>query len=148
MRRLLATLGCTLVLSVAGSAADQYANLKFTVVRQQGGKPVANASVILHSLNDDGKQARNTGLQLKTDSDGMAQFRGAPYGKLRVQVLARGFQTFGGDYDIDQPSEEFKIEMQRPKEQFSIYDRPNDQQNDKQNETKPDENKSQNQPQN
>jgi hypothetical protein len=123
MRRLLILVGCALLLGPACLAADgQYANLKFLVVRETNGKPIAYASVILHSLNDEGKQERNTGMQLKTDSDGRAEFRGAPYGKLRIQVIARGFQTFGEDYDIDEPTEEIQIEMKRPQKQFSIYD--------------------------
>jgi len=43
-------------------------------------------------------------------------------GKLRVQVLATGFQTFGDDYDIDQPVEEITVKMKRPQGQYSIYE--------------------------
>jgi hypothetical protein len=111
-----------MLLGSMSMAADQYANLKFMVVREKSGKPVPYAAVILHPVNEDGKQDRNNGLQLKTDSDGRAEFRGAPYGKLRVQVIASGFQTFGEDYDIDQPTEEISIEMKRPQKQYSIYD--------------------------
>ena len=37
-------------------------------------------------------------MELKTDAEGKANFDGIPYGVLRVQVLAHGFQTFGEDY--------------------------------------------------
>ena len=40
-------------------------------------------------------------MELKTDPDGKANFDGIPYGMLRVQVLAQGFQTYGEDYDIE-----------------------------------------------
>jgi len=26
-----------------------------------------------------------------------------PFGKLRIQVIAQGYQTFGDDYSIDKP---------------------------------------------
>ena len=48
-----------------------------------------NAAVIMHPVNEKGKQERG-GLELKTDPDGKANFDGIPYGPLRVQVLAHG----------------------------------------------------------
>ena len=44
-----------------------------------------------------------------------------PYGTLRVQVLAPGFQTFGQDYDIDQPKLKVTVKLKRPQGQYSIY---------------------------
>jgi uncharacterized GH25 family protein len=105
----------------AASAEDKSALLKFVVVKDYNGKPIRNASVVMHPVKKDGKQSRG-GLQLKTDPDGKASFEGVPYGKLRVQVLATGFQTFGDDYDIDQPVEEITVKMKRPQQQYSIYE--------------------------
>lgn len=115
-----------LVLIVLGlatlSLADKkpYSNLKFTVLKSASGKPVRNASIVLHPVKKDGKQEKG-GLQLKTDSEGRSGIEGIPYGKLRIQVISTGFQTFGGDYDIDQPTEEIVIKLERPQEQYSIY---------------------------
>jgi hypothetical protein len=58
---------------------------------------------------------------LKTDADGKANYDTIPYGKLRVQVLMTGFQTYGADYDINQARMEITIRMKRPEEQFSTY---------------------------
>ena len=77
--------------------------------------------LVMHPVNGKGKQERG-GLELKTDEDGKASFDGVPYGKLRVQVLAHGFQTFGEDYDINKPEIELTIKLKRPQGQFSIYD--------------------------
>lgn len=119
------SLACTLLtlaMLVSGAAAeDKSALLNFLVVRDYNGKPIRNASVVMHPVKKDGKQSRG-GLQLKTDPDGKASFEGVPYGKLRVQVLATGFQTFGDDYDIDQPVEEITVKMKRPQGQYSIYE--------------------------
>lgn len=98
----------------------QQSSLKFVVVKESNGKPVRNASVVLHMVEKGGKQAKG-GYQLKTDSEGRASFDGAPYGKLRVQVLTKGMQTFGEDYDINQPEHEFVIKLKKPQEQVSIY---------------------------
>ena len=109
------------MLAPAATAEDKNALLKFVVIKDYNGKPIRNASVVMHPVNKDGKQSRG-GLQLKTDPDGKASFEGVPYGKLRVQVLATGFQTFGDDYDIDQPVEEITVKMKRPQQQYSIYE--------------------------
>ena len=93
----------------------------FTVVKEDNGKPVRNAAVILHPVAETGKQERG-GLELKTDPDGKTNIDGIPYGKLRIQVLAHGFQTFGEDYDIDKSKTEIAIKLKRPQGQFSIYD--------------------------
>src|SRR6266568_1726465 len=97
------------------------ASVSFVVVRDENGKPVRNAAVVMHPVNEDGKQQRS-GLELKTDADGKASFDGVPYGKLRIQVLAQGFQTYGDDYDVHKPEMEITIRMKRPSGQYSIYE--------------------------
>ncbi|PYV75724.1 MAG: hypothetical protein DMG97_04755 [Acidobacteria bacterium] len=97
------------------------ANVSFVVIRDENSKPVRNAAVVMHPVNDDGKQRRQ-GLELKTDADGKASFDGVPYGKLRIQVLAQGFQTYGEDYDVDKPSMDVTVKMKRPANQYSIYE--------------------------
>jgi hypothetical protein len=126
-------LACATVAS-AEEQAQPLALLRFLVVRDGGGKPVRNAGVVLHPVNSKGKQSRG-GLELKTDSEGKCSFDGVPYGMLRVQVLAPGFQTFGEDYDINQPEMEIKVALKRPQDQYSIYE---DHPGDKKEEKKPD----------
>jgi hypothetical protein len=100
--------------------------LNFLVIKQDNGKPVRNAAVIMHPVNAHGKQGKG-GLELKTDAEGKANFDGIPYGRLRVQVLAQGFQTYGEDFDVDKPKMELTIKLKRPQSQFSIYeDHPKD----------------------
>jgi hypothetical protein len=105
----------------AAFAQDDSSLLNFVVLRDYNGKPLRNASVVMHPVRKDGKQGKG-GLQIKTDAEGKASFDGAPYGKLRVQVLAPGFQTFGADYDIDKPTMEITVKMKRPAGQYSIYE--------------------------
>jgi hypothetical protein len=97
------------------------ADLNFLVLKEDNGKPVRNAAVIMHPVNKSGKQGRGD-LELKTDADGKANYDDLPYGRIRVQVLASGFQTFGEDYEIAQPKMAFTIRLKRPQKQYSIYD--------------------------
>jgi len=95
-------------------------NMRFVVVRDITGKPVKNAAVVLHPVNKKGKQSMG-GLELKTDDDGKTWIDGIPYGQLRVQVLAPGFQTFGEDYEIRQPQTEITVRLKKPVGQYSVY---------------------------
>lgn len=120
---LLRRFGLVAVLLAAVSAVAGHkpaASLQFTVVRDNNGKPVRNAEIVLHPVDKNGKQ-KDEGLELKTHEDGKAAITGIPYGKMRVQVIAPGFKTYGEDYDINQPSHEFTIKLQKPSEQYSIY---------------------------
>jgi hypothetical protein len=96
-------------------------NMHFLVVKDYNGKPVRNAAVVLHPVTKKGKQARG-GLELKTDSEGKAQIDGIPYGPLRIQVLAPGFQTYGEDFNISQAETEITVKLKRPGGQYSIYE--------------------------
>jgi hypothetical protein len=109
-------------LALAGnkSSPPKSANLSFLVVRDSNGKPVRNAEIVLHPVDEKGKQ-KSEGLELKTHEDGRAEITGIPYGKMRIQVIAPGFRTYGEDFDISQPAQEFTIKLQKPAEQLSIY---------------------------
>jgi hypothetical protein len=121
-------IGALAMLGLTGAALGQKdkeeeptAWVYFLVVKDDNGKPVRNAAVIMHPVNPQGKQSRG-GMELKTDAEGKANFDGVPLGPLRVQVLAKGFQTFGEDYDVGKPKIEITIKLKRPQGQFSVYD--------------------------
>ena len=106
--------------SVPTFPEDKFSRIEFLVVRSYNGKPVRNASVVLHPVNKDGKQAKN-GMELKTDLDGKTALDSVPYGKLRIQTIAPGLQTYGDDIEVNQPEQQITIKMNRPKDQYSIY---------------------------
>jgi len=108
------------LMMAAGMAQHKSATLQFIVIKDENGKPVRNAEIVLHGVDKHGKQ-RSDGLELKTHEDGKAEISGIPFGKIRVQVIAHGLRTFREDYDINQPSHEITIKMQKPQEQYTIY---------------------------
>ena len=129
-------LGATVMLAMIASAVPVWAQkdkdegpsswVYFTIIKDENGKPVRNAAVVLHPVSAKGKQERG-GLELKSSSEGKCDLDGVPYGVLRVQVLAHGFQTYGEDFDIEKPKQEITIKLKRPAGQFSVYDdHPND----------------------
>jgi len=100
---------------------DPLATISFLIVRDENGKPVRNAAVVMHPVDEDGQQVAS-GLELKTNPEGKASYEGVPYGKLRIQVLAQGFQTYGDDYTVKEPSLDITIKLKRPAKQYSIYE--------------------------
>lgn len=99
---------------------EKVAKVYVLVLRAYNGKPVRNAAVVLHSVDKDGKQTKG-GMELKTDADGKASLDIVPYGKLRIQAIAPGLQTYGDDIEISQPEQQITIKMNRPQNQYSIY---------------------------
>ena len=115
-----------LFISTSLIASDQKedegtSSANFVVLKDETGKPVRNAAVILHPVGKNAKQ-KKTGFELKTDADGKTRFDGIPFGLLRVQVIAKGFQTFGDDFQINQPEQNITIRLKRPQGQYSIYE--------------------------
>lgn len=123
---LVAPFVCLLTLSALGGqkrdAKDQLptAVINLIVLKESNGKPVKNAEVVLHLVDERGRQKQES-LELKTHDDGKADAGGIAYGKIRVQVIAPGFRTFGQDYDVNQPNLDITIKLQRPADQVSIY---------------------------
>jgi len=117
------TLGCGALL---GSAQDKRgrkykappatAKIEVTVLKDFNGKPIENAAVIFHGISDSGN------MELKSDEDGRALIDVLPIGDtVRLQIIAKGYQTYGGDYKIENNEIAIEIRMKRPGEQYSIY---------------------------
>ncbi|HZL70168.1 MAG TPA: hypothetical protein VFC29_22875 [Candidatus Limnocylindrales bacterium] len=117
----LLVISAVLTASGQNKPSGQASSLRFVVLKDDNGKPVRNAAVILHPVGGSGRQSRG-GFELKTNSEGKTESDGIPYGMLRVQVIAHGFQTFGQDYSINQPQHELVIRLKRPQGQYSIYE--------------------------
>src|SRR5207237_8176687 len=92
MRRAISAAVVVVLRAMAALAQDESASLKFLVIRDYNGKPVRNASVVMHPVEKSGKQSGG-GLQIKTDPDGKERCDGVPYGKRRVGCPARGVHT-------------------------------------------------------
>ena len=93
--------------------------IEVTVLRDVNGKPIANAAVIFHAM--EGERDKGN-MELKTNADGKTVIDVMPIGDtVRLQIIAKGFQTFGDDYKIDKSEIAIEIRMKRPGEQYSIY---------------------------
>jgi hypothetical protein len=93
--------------------------IEVTVVRDANGKPIEHAAVIFHPI--EGERDKGV-MELKTNQDGKAVIDVIPIGDtVRLQIIAKGFQTYGEDFANDKDSITMEIRMKRPGEQYSIY---------------------------
>jgi hypothetical protein len=95
------------------------------VVKTQGGKPVDRASVVVrfiqgHSVVKLGKAIRTT-YELRTNQDGEASIPSIPQGKILVQIIAKGFQTFGQTFEISEEEKTLPITLNPPQQQYSAH---------------------------
>ena len=92
------------------------AKIEVSVLRDTDGKPVENAAVIFHTLKEKGN------MELKSNEDGKAMIDVLEIGEtIRLQIIAKGFQTYGADYPIENGEMAIEVRMKRPGEQYSIY---------------------------
>jgi hypothetical protein len=95
------------------------ARIEVTIVRDTNGKPIENAAVVFHPMVGEKDEGN---MELKTNEDGKTIIDVLPMGDtVRLQVIARGYQTYGEDYKVDKPEMAIDIRMKRPGEQYSIY---------------------------
>lgn len=94
-------------------------------VKNHAGKPVEHASVIVkfvkgHSVVKLGKKIR-TEWELQTNDEGIAKIPPIPQGTILVQVIAKDYQTFGDNFDVDQEQKTLEITLNPPQPQYTAH---------------------------
>src|SRR5579863_4995201 len=80
--------------------------VEVTVLKDANGKPIENAAVIFHAVSEKGN------MELKSNEDGKALIEVLPIGEtVRLQIIAKGFQTYGQDYKIDKDQVAIEVRM-------------------------------------
>jgi hypothetical protein len=94
-------------------------------VKTLADKPVDRASVIVRFVEGRSKMKLGkkimTTYQLKTNQDGVAKVPPLPQGKIRVQVIAKGYQTFGEIFEIEEAERVVEVKLNPPQPQFSVH---------------------------
>ncbi|MBI2685085.1 MAG: carboxypeptidase regulatory-like domain-containing protein [Acidobacteria bacterium] len=88
-------------------------------------KPVDRASVIVRfvegrSVVKLGKKIM-TSYQTRTNQDGVATMPPIPQGKIQIQVIAKGFQTYGQIIDIGEEEKTVEVKLNDPQPQYSVH---------------------------
>jgi hypothetical protein len=112
-----------LLCSVAAQAAPM---TKLNIqIKTQSGRPVDRASVVVrfvegHSIVKLGKAVRTT-FELRTNQEGEARVPSIPQGKIRIQVIAKGYQTYGEIFDVTEDEKTIPITLNPPQQQYTAH---------------------------
>jgi hypothetical protein len=103
---------------------DDQTRLKVEV-QTLSGKPIDRASVIVNfvegrSVVKLGKKIQ-THWEVRTNQEGVAKVPPLPEGKVRVQVIAKGFQTFGQTFEVSGSDKTITIKLNPPQPPYSAH---------------------------
>ena len=94
------------------------------VVTTESGRPIDQASVIVRFVRGHAvfklKKLRTT-YELRTNQDGEAKVPEIPQGEIRIQVIAKGYQTFGQIFDVTEEEKTIEIKLNLPQQQYSSH---------------------------
>jgi len=95
-------------------------------VKTRNGKPVDRASVVVRfvegrSIRKFGKSVR-TNWELRTNQQGMVKIPPVPQGKILIQVIAKGYQTYGEYHEIYEGARTIAVRLKPPQSQYSAHD--------------------------
>jgi hypothetical protein len=114
----------TLVLCVSPATAATPTTKLAIHVLTPGGKPLDRASVIVKFVSSNYKIKKlRTTWETKTDQEGYSRIPGIPQGKIQIQIIATGYQTFGQLFDISEDEKTIEIRLNSPQAQYSAHDK-------------------------
>jgi len=114
-----------LIAFAAGLWADSPMTKLTIQVTTETGRPVDRASVVVKFVEGRsyiklGKKIRTT-FELRTNQDGQAQIPTIPQGKILVQVIAKGYQTFGQTFEVDEEEKTIEVKLNPPQNQYTAH---------------------------
>lgn len=110
------------VLAAGLSLAAELTRLQ-VVVKNLDGKPVEHASVIVRFTDTKikiGKKVMTT-WETRTNQEGMIKVPPMPQGKIRVQVIAKGYQTYGQEFEVREDDRTIEVKLNPPQPQYSAH---------------------------
>ncbi|MGA8224840.1 MAG: hypothetical protein WB780_24570 [Candidatus Acidiferrales bacterium] len=89
---------------------------KLRILVTGGDKPVGNASVYV-KYNEPGglfHREKLAEMSFKTNEDGSVKVPEVPRGRVLIQVIAKGWHTYGKWYDIETEGQTIEIKLEEP----------------------------------
>jgi hypothetical protein len=113
---------------IAGAlrAAEETTKLSISV-HTPGGHPIDRAEVIVRwHANKKHPAARygraiNTTFEMRTNQEGQVNVPSIPQGSILIQVNAKGYQTFGKVFEIDEAEKAIDIALNPPQQQYTAH---------------------------
>ena len=94
-------------------------------VTSQGGKPIDRADVVVKFVK--GRSTLKLGKkihvswEMRSNQEGIAKVPEIPQGTILIQVIAKGYQTYGQTFDVDEAEKTIVVKLNSPQEQYSAH---------------------------
>ena len=105
------------------AAKGEYTEVRLVVTDAEKGTPVTKAAITLHFVRGKsifGKKDR-ADWDVKSDSKGNVTVP-IPAGKLKVQVYAKGYQTYGEEFEVSGEEKVIEVKLLHPQDQYSAHE--------------------------
>src|SRR5579885_815058 len=103
------------------AAASETSRLTIQVFAEADKKPVASAHVVVRFVS--GKKLfikdKRTSWEAQTNRRGEVVLDDIPTGQIEVQVIAKGYQTFGDNFQLKNTDEQVTVLLKPPAKQVS-----------------------------
>ena len=114
-----------LLLVGVGARAEAPMTTLTVEVKNLEGKPVDRAGVVVRfvkgrSVIKLGRKVRTT-YEMRTNQEGVVKIPPIPQGQILIQVIARGYQTYGKTFDVDEEEKTVEVKLNPPQEQYSSH---------------------------
>ena len=101
---------------------DANTRLTLQVLNETNKQPVVGAHVVVRFTEERLlRRDKRVSWEAKTNRKGEIVLSDLPTGNVKVEVIAKGFQTYGDQHDLEKPQEKVTILLQPPKGQVSAY---------------------------
>jgi hypothetical protein len=104
--------------------ADETTKLQVRVTNLEG-KPIDRASVVVKFVK--GRSAIKLGKKVythwetRTNQEGLAKVPELPQGEILIQVIAKGYQTYGNTFDVKEDEKTVDVKLNPPQPQYSAH---------------------------
>jgi hypothetical protein len=113
------------LLPLAGADLNKLMTKLQIVVKNEDGKPVDRASVIVKFVPGRAKAKFgakiHTSWELKSSQEGIVNIPEIPQGQILIQVIASNYQTFGQTFDVEEDQKTIEIALKPPQQQYSAH---------------------------
>jgi hypothetical protein len=121
--------GVALLAALTVPAPNAFADPPMTSLRVEvktlSDRPIDRASVVVKFVEGRSKMKFGkkivTTWEIRTNQEGVAKIPPIPQGKIQVQVIAKGYQTFGELIEVNEPEKTVEVKMKPPQQQYSAH---------------------------
>ena len=101
---------------------DKTTRLTVEVLDDSTKKPIYNAHVVVRfEVDRKLRRDRRVSWESKANQRGEVVLNAIPRGTVKIQVIARGYQTYGDQHELNQSEQKLTVAMKTPSEQKSAY---------------------------